>query len=135
MLRILLAEDNRGDVLLVRASLEHHGVEHELRVVEDAQQALDYVGRMGIAEAPYPDLVLLDLNLPKGEGATVLGALRQHPVCSGMPVIVVTSSDSPRDRERMRQLGVSYYFRKPSEYDEYLQLGGIVRQVVERAAG
>ena len=134
-LLILLAEDNRGDVLLVRDSLREHRIEHELHVVRDGQQALDYVGRLGEPhEVPYPDIILLDLNLPKVDGAAILSELRQHPESAHVPVIVVTSSDSPKDKERMTQLGISYYFRKPTEYEEYMQLGGIVKQVLARRA-
>ena len=92
-----------------------------------AAAALDYVGRMGGL-----DLILLDLNLPKIDGSTVLSELRQHPESARVPVIVVTSSDSPKDKARMAQLGISYYFRKPTEYDEYMQLGGIVKQVMDQ---
>ena len=127
VLQILLAEDNRGDVLLVRESLREHRIKHELHVVRDGQAALDYVGRMGGL-----DLILLDLNLPKIDGSTVLSELRQNPESARVPVIVVTSSDSPKDKARMAQLGISYYFRKPTEYDEYMQLGGIVKQVMDQ---
>ena len=132
-LHILLAEDNRGDVLLVRESLHEHHIEHELHVVMDGQAALDYVGRMGrLIEVPCPDLVLLDLNLPKDDGATVLKEFRRYPECAHVPVIVVTSSDSPKDRELMAELGVSYYFRKPTDYEDFMQLGTIVKEVLAR---
>lgn len=131
MIDILLAEDNQGDVLLVKESLSEHRIEHRLHVVRDGQEALDYVGRMGKPdEAPCPDLMLLDLNLPRAEGSEVLSEFRQHPECVNTPVIVVTSSDSPKDRERMAQLGIDYYFRKPTDLDEFMRLGGIVRQVL-----
>ena len=131
-LRILLAEDNRGDVLLVRESLREHQIRHELHLVRDGQEALDYIGRMGGPDqAPCPDLILLDLNLPKVDGPTVLTELRHHPESAHVPVIVVTSSDSAKDKERMAQLGIGYYFRKPTEYEEYMQLGNIVKQVLE----
>lgn len=58
--------------------------------------------------------------------------MRQHPESAHVPVIVVTSSDSAKDKERMAQFGISYYFRKPTEYEEYMQLGSIVKQVLER---
>ena len=130
-LHILLAEDNRGDILLVRESLQEHQIGHQLHVVQDGQEALDYVSHLGETdEAPCPDLVLLDLNLPKADGSTVLVAVRQNPVCAHIPVIVVTSSDSPKERERMAQLGISHYFRKPSEYDDYMQLGAVIKKVL-----
>jgi CheY-like chemotaxis protein len=133
VLQILLAEDNRGDVFLVQESLREHQINHELYVVRDGQEALDYVGRMGGPhEVPYPDLILLDLNLPKVDGPTVLSELRQRPGSARVPVIVVTSSDSAKDKERMAGLGISYYFRKPTEYEKYMLLGGIVKQVLQQ---
>ena len=129
---ILLAEDNPGDVLLVRESLREHHIEHELHVVHDGQAALDYFLRMGQPDQPpCPDLLLLDLNLPKGDGSVVLSDLRRHPDYAATPVIVVTSSDSTQDRQRMTELGISHYFRKPTDYEEYMQLGSIVRRVLE----
>ena len=133
-LHILLAEDNRGDVLLVRESLREHQIPHELHVVQDGQEALDYLLRMGQPDQPpCPDLLLLDLNLPKGDGAGILSEFRRHPRFADTPVIVVTSSDSAQDRQRMTELGIRYYFRKPTEYEEYMELGGIVRQVLGTA--
>lgn len=120
----LLAEDPPGDVLLVRESLQEHQIAHELHVVQDGQQALDYVRRVGKAgEPPCPDLMLLGLNLPEGNQHFVLTGFRKHPECAGVPVIVVTSSDSPKDRERKARLSTDYYFRKLTEYDGYRQLG------------
>lgn len=128
LLHVLLAEDNYGDVLLVRQALEEHQIKHELHVVSDGQQALDYVVRMGKpGEAPCPDMLLLDLNLPKADGPTVLEEFRKHPECAHMPVIVVTSSGAEKDRARMQALGISHYFQKSSEYDEFMQLGAVVK--------
>jgi CheY-like chemotaxis protein len=133
VLHILLAEDNKGDVFLVRESLQEHQIEHELHVVENGQEALDYLVRIGkLDEAPCPDLMLLDLNLPKGDGHSVLTEFRKHPECEHMPVVVVTSSDSPKDRDRMAKLGIRYYFRKPTDYEAFMQLGGIVKEVLEK---
>ena len=132
LLNILLAEDNRGDVLLVRQALAEYQIRHELHVVQDGEQALRFIERMGKpGTAPCPDLLLLDLNLPKVEGQQVLAEFRRHPKCESTPVIVVSSADAPRDRARMGDLGISYYFRKPSELDDYMKLGGVIRDVVE----
>ena len=131
LLHILLAEDNRGDVLLVRQALQEHHIEHELHVVRDGQQALDYVVRMGKPGGdPCPDVILLDLNLPKADGPTVLAEFRQHPECARVPVIVVTSSGAERDRSRTKALGISHYFQKPSDYNDFMQLGALVKDVV-----
>jgi len=80
MKHILLAEDNIGDVTLVREALSAYNVESTLHVVKDGQEALDFVARIGEAEnAPCPDLMLLDMNLPKADGAAVLAALSTRP--------------------------------------------------------
>lgn len=131
-LQILLAEDNRADVFLIREALQEHHIDHDLHVVEDGGQAIEYVDRMGLDEAlPCPDVVLLDMNLPKVEGPQVLSALRRHPACSLTPVIVVSSSDAARDRDEMARLGVSHYFRKPSNLDDFMKLGSLVREIAE----
>ena len=128
---ILLVEDNPGDVLLVREALMEHRIEHELFVVSDGVQAVDYIDNIaeGSGSRP-PDVVLIDLNLPKVDGLRVIAHLRNHPLCAATPVVVVTSSDAPRDRERATGLGVARYFRKPSELDEFMHLGAIVKDAL-----
>lgn len=130
-IQILLAEDNRGDVLLVRQALREHGIEHEMHLVEDGEQAIAYVSRIGEDEGvPRPDLILLDLNLPKADGPQILDELRRHPSGEGTPVIVLTSSDAQKDRTRMTEMGIARYFRKPSDFDQFMELGAVIREVV-----
>jgi CheY-like chemotaxis protein len=132
VLHILLAEDNRGDVLLVREALQYHHIEHELHIVSDGAQAITFVSRMGKSEeSPCPDVILLDLNLPKADGAQILGEFRKHPECVTTPVIVVTSSGADRDRQRMAALGIKHYFQKPADFDGFMRLGAVVREAVE----
>lgn len=131
-IRILLAEDNQGDVFLVREALREHRVEHELHVVRDGLQAERYIERIGQTDdAPCPDVLLLDLNLPHRDGHELLQLFRAHPICAKKPVIVVTSSGAERDRKRAAELGATRYFQKPSDVDEFIQLGAVVREVVE----
>lgn len=131
MAHILLAEDNSGDILLIRRALAEYGIEHELHVVHDGEQAIAFLARAGRrGKAPRPDLVLLDLNLPRVGGAEVLMELRHNPQCAATPVIVVTSSNAARDRARLTELGVSHYFQKPSDLEEFMQLGAVVRDVL-----
>jgi CheY-like chemotaxis protein len=129
-LQILLAEDNSGDVALIEQALQEHHIQHALHVVRDGGEAIDFVLRMGTPGRPCPDLVLLDLNLPKVEGAQVLAEIRKRSECSETPVIVVTSSDAPRDKEKLAKLGVTRYFKKPSDIDEYMKLGVTVSEVL-----
>jgi chemotaxis family two-component system response regulator Rcp1 len=131
MLRILLAEDNRGDVMLVQMALAQHQVAHEMHVVKDGEEAVQFIRKMGNSSSiPCPDVMLLDLNLPKLDGETVLSEFRKHPECEEAPVIVVSSSDAPSDLARMHALGISRYFRKPTEYEAFMELGAVVRDVV-----
>src|SRR3569623_1373489 len=131
-LKVLLAEDNRGDVLLVREALAEHNISAELFVMRDGGEALDYIAGIGEPNRPpCPDLVLLDLNLPKVDGLDILAEFRKHPQCTHTPVIVISSSDAPKARERAGALGVTRYFRKPSDLDEILKLGSVVREVIE----
>ena len=131
MLNILLAEDNPGDILLVKQALEEHRIGHELQVVEDGAAALNFIVRMGSpGNPPCPDVLLLDMNLTKVDGPRVLAEFRKHPQCLHTPVIVISSSDAQKDRERMAALGVARYFRKPSDLDAFMQLGAVVLEVV-----
>ena len=132
MKHILLAEDNIGDVILVQEALAAHHVENTLHVVTDGQKALDFVATMGEAHnAPCPDLMLLDINLPKADGITVLAAFREHKACTTTPVIIVSSSNSLKDRSRVAALSVEHYFPKPPDFDEFMKLGKVVKEVLE----
>jgi CheY-like chemotaxis protein len=128
---ILLVEDNRGDIVVVRLSLQRHGIEHTLHILNDGDEALKYIARMGESQdAPFPDVVLLDLNLPKVDGPEVLRAFRRRPDCAHVPVIVLTSSDAPSDREQVAALGISYYFKKPTDFESFMQVGGVVGRFI-----
>jgi chemotaxis family two-component system response regulator Rcp1 len=129
-LQILLAEDNHGDVLLVLEALRVYGVEHVLHVVRDGSEAARYIDSMGWdRESPCPDVFLLDLNLPKRDGHEVLRLFRRRSDCESRPVIVITSSDAERDRRLAAEAGATRYFRKPSDLDEFIQLGALVAEV------
>jgi CheY-like chemotaxis protein len=129
---ILLAEDNPGDVFLVRRALEKHGlVKIELVVVEDGQAALRYIERVDAdGSLAAPSLALLDLNLPRATGGRILTKIRQSQRCNGIPIIIVTSSDSPLDRDSAAQLGATGYFQKPGDLAGFMQLGRVVRDAL-----
>jgi CheY-like chemotaxis protein len=135
--QVLLAEDNQGDVFLVREALRVHGIPFEMHVASDGPEVESYIESLGRkGDDPLcPDVFLLDLNLPKVDGHEILREFRQHPVCSEVPVVVITSSDSPKDRERARLLGATVYFRKPSDLAEYMTLGSVVRELLGANAG
>lgn len=129
---VLLAEDNPGDVFLVRRALEKHGLtDVELVVVEDGQAALRYIERVdGDDTSVSPDLALLDLNLPRATGSRILLRIRQSRRCGGIPIIIVTSSDSPLDRDAASELGATAYFQKPGDLAGFMQLGRVVRDAL-----
>jgi len=132
---ILLAEDNRGDILLIRRALAEHGIQHELQVVLDGEQAVHFFAQVGQpGGASSLDLVLLDLNLPKVDGPQILAAMRSNPACSAIPVIVISSSSAARDRARITELGINHYFKKPIDLEEFMQLGALVRDVLSAQA-
>jgi DNA-binding response OmpR family regulator len=132
---ILLIEDAEPDVFLVREALRQAGVSFHLKVLDDGEKAVEFIERLEQdASVECPKLVLLDLNLPKRSGDQILERMRQSGRCSTVPVIIVTSSDSPKDRALTSRLGATLYFRKPSRLDEFMKLGPLVRQVLDGAA-
>jgi CheY-like chemotaxis protein len=131
MLQILLIEDNPADVVLIRQALEEYGIQHCLHVVEDGAEALAYVTRMGAEPDPAcPDLLLLDLNMPKADGLDVLRRLRSAEECRDTRVIVVTSSSDPKDRQAVEQLAVDAFFHKPSDLDAFMRIGELIKQLM-----
>lgn len=136
VVNLLLIEDNPADVFLVREALAQHGVVHRLQTIADGDEALallEVVGKPG--GLPCPDLILVDLNLPKADGSEFVSALRDHPHCGTTPTIVLTSSSSPRDRAVMTGLGVAHYFQKPMDLEAFMHLGAVVKKVLDKIPG
>ena len=102
----------------------------ELICLNDGEQAFNFVESIEAGEAPRPDLVILDLNLPRKPGARVLERLRQSSVCSHIPVAVLTSSNNQKDRDEAARLGASIYIRKPSRLSELLALGKTFKDMI-----
>jgi two-component system, chemotaxis family, response regulator Rcp1 len=127
MYRILLAEDNPGDVLLFREALRSSGVVCELVVAEDGEKAVQLIENGAQATNTPLDLIMLDINLPKRSGKEVLRWLRSDPKLAAVPVIILTSSASPDDRIKATQLGADLYIQKSSDLDEALEIGAIVQ--------
>ena len=132
--QVLLFEDNTADVFLVRLALEEAGLPFELEVCADGEEALRLLGRIETGEVSRPDALLLDMNLPKYGGREILERMRQGVIGSSIPVIVLTSSDSPKDRELAAAKGVEHYFQKPADLAEFMHLGEVVRSVLTRTA-
>src|ERR1700761_4189502 len=95
---ILLVEDNPGDVLLTQEAFRESGFGHHLSIAEDGEEALKFLrNKNGYADSPRPDVILLDLNLPKKDGRELLAELKQDPSLKFIPVIVLTTSDAQKD--------------------------------------
>ena len=90
-----------------------------------------YIKNVEAGKLPCPDIVLLDLNLPRVSGHVILESLRRGPLCGTVPVVIVSSSDSPHDRSEASRLGATRYFCKPNDYDDFMKLGSLVLEVVE----
>lgn len=130
-IRILLAEDSRADIGMVREALKAHKIAHELHLAVNGEEALAFIARMGkLDEPPCPDILLLDLNLPRVDGLEILREFRRHPGCASTPVIVMSSSNAPRDREAAGALDVTSYFAKPMSYEAFVQLGQLIKEAV-----
>jgi CheY-like chemotaxis protein len=113
-IRVLLVEDNPGDADLTKETLESGKLHLQVEVVNDGAKALDYLHRRAPYEAAdVPNLVLLDLNLPKVDGAGVLAAMRGSDALRRIPVVVLTSSDAERDIVQSYELGANCYVTKP----------------------
>lgn len=124
-IEILLAEDNPADVYLIEEALREHKVDFHITVAEDGEAAMLLMTQGQIE----PDIVLLDLNMPKRGGGEVLERIRQGSERE-LPVIILTSSDSPSDREEALRLGATCYIRKPTGLDEFLEIGATIKRLV-----
>jgi DNA-binding response OmpR family regulator len=129
---VLIVEDSKADLFLIRESIEAVQLDVELDVVQDGEKAIKFFEQADRdPSAPCPVLVILDINLPKKQGRDVLLHMRQSQRCANAAVLVVTSSDSARDRDEMSRLGAKAYFRKPSEYDPFMKLGNLVKDLLD----
>lgn len=113
-IKLLLVEDNPADVVLTQESLEETKILHELHVVKDGVEAMDFLNHRGeFPESPRPDLILLDLNLPRMDGREVLAAVKADPDLKRIPVVILTSSQAEEDVLRSYDLHANAYVTKP----------------------
>lgn len=117
---ILLGEDNPADVYLIRQALEEHGVKYKLEIATHGGEMISALTSKG---ANPPDLIVLDLNLPRYDGLEILKLIRNDHSLQTIPVVILTSSDSPRDRVAASDFGADCYIRKPSKLDEFMAIG------------
>jgi CheY-like chemotaxis protein len=128
-IEILLVEDDPGDTLLITDALEHHKVRNRLTCVTDGFKALDFLHRRGeFADAERPDLILLDLNLPRMDGRELLAIVKRDEELSAIPVVVLTTSDAAADVLRSYEMQANAYVVKPVDFDRFMD---VVRQIDE----
>lgn len=128
-IEILLVEDNPGDVELTREALHDSKVHMNLSVVHDGVEALAFLRREGTyGDAPRPDLILLDLNLPRKDGRTVLGEIKAEPELRQIPVVILTSSQAEQDILRAYALHANCYVTKPVDLDQFITIVRSIEQ-------
>ena len=133
---ILIVEDDSADVFLISEAINLVNSGVELQVVNDGDKAIRLFDSIDRDQSlACPALVILDINLPKKHGGQVLQQMRKTRRCADALVLVVTSSDSARDRETMAKLGANGYFRKPSDYEHFMKLGGLVKDLLDDRSG
>ena len=126
---ILLVEDDPGDELITREAFEHNKLKNRLHVAHDGEEGLNYLYRRGeFADAPRPDLILLDLNLPKYDGRQLLEKIKSDPDLAGIPVVVLTTSSAEEDIIKSYKLHANAYVTKPVDLDQFMKA---VRQIDE----
>jgi len=133
MPKILLAEDHPADVYLIRAALQEHGIDLPLQLAADGREVLQILYREGALPESQLKLIILDLNLPRHDGIEILRRLRETEHLASIPVVVLTSSDSPRDRIVASELGAAAFLRKPSNLEQFLSLGAVFKEVLGQA--
>jgi CheY-like chemotaxis protein len=128
-IEVLLVEDDPGDVLMTQEAFDEHKVRNKLNVVRDGEEALSYLRREGdFADAPRPDLILLDLNLPRVDGREVLQVIKNDEDLRRIPVVVLTTSQADEDILRSYSLHANAYVTKPVDFERFI---AVVRQIDE----
>jgi CheY-like chemotaxis protein len=127
VMKVLLVEDDPGDVLMTREALAEQHVPNRLFVVPDGVAALEFLRNQGEhTAAPTPDLILLDLNLPRMDGREVLAAVKGDPTLARIPVVVLTTSDADEDVVASYALHANAYVTKPVDFDRFVD---VVRKI------
>ena len=126
---VLLVEDDPGDELITREAFEHNKIKNNLHVAHDGEEGLDFLYRRGVYEnAPTPDLILLDLNLPKYDGRQLLEKIKSDPELNHIPVVVLTTSSAEEDILRSYKLHANAYVTKPVDFAQFT---AAIRQIDE----
>lgn len=129
LIEVLLVEDDPGDVMMIREAFEENKLRNRLSVVSDGVEALEFLRQQGkYADAPRPDLILLDLNLPRRDGREVLSDVKSDPALRAIPVVVLTTSSAEEDILRSYDLHANAFVTKPVDFDSFVD---VIRQIDE----
>jgi len=132
---IVVIEDNPPDVFLIEQALSEHGLQVDLENLRDGEHAVAFIKALDEDQSvPCPVLFLVDLNIPAKNGEEVLTEIRKSKQCAATPVVIISSSNSLRDRQTAARLGANHYFCKPTNLDEFMQLGDIVKKLLGNRA-
>jgi two-component system, chemotaxis family, response regulator Rcp1 len=127
VMQILLVEDNPGDIRLTQEALKEGTIRNELHVVKDGVEAIDFLKRKGkYSNSPTPDIILLDLNLPRKDGREVLAEIKADDNLKLIPVIILTTSDADLDVQKSYKLHANCFITKPVDLDQFIF---IIRQI------
>jgi len=122
---VLMAEDNEHDIIATRRSWQRHNIKNPLHIVNDGEECLDFLYRRGNYSdpdtAPRPNVLLLDINMPKINGLQVLETLRTDDKFKHLPVVILTTSNSDEDKIKSYELGVNAYIVKPVEFPNFAE--------------
>ncbi len=134
-LTILLAEDDPDDRFLLQTAFIESSIEGELKFVNDGEELMDYLFRQGKyakeSDCPSPNVVLLDLNMPRKDGREALQEIKGNPVLCNLPVVVLTTSNLEQDLHYCREMGVDEFIVKPNNYSELLKVMKTVKQICQ----
>ncbi len=123
VIQILLVEDSPGDIRLTQEAMKNGKVRNQLHVVQDGVEAMEFLRQVGkYADAPRPDIVLLDLNLPRKDGRTVLQEMKEDVNLRRIPVVILTTSDDEHDILRSYDLHANCYITKPIELKQFVMI-------------
>jgi len=133
-IRIAIIEDNPTDMYILQKVLEKAQLHFVIDHLEDGEEAILFLLRQGkYLHAPSPDLIILDLNMPRVSGAEVMARIREDQIIQTIPVIVLTTSDTLEDKRQMSELGVVRYLTKSSNLADYLIIGETIKEFLTTA--
>ena len=131
--RIVVIEDNPADVMLLREACNSEGLVYEFTTLPDGEEARAYFRRQGkYQSAETPNLILLDMNVPKADSIEILEEIRRSRETADVPVVLLSSADAPHPKDRAAAAKATCYLTKPPSLDEFLSLGTQIRSLLER---